>query len=88
MTDVKIFRASYNAQLDEVTALLQPGQKVRFDYGEPSPNNRVCHIRAIIDEEYIAFRVWSKTRRRWLYYIDDVYFFQGAYALGYLKRVK
>jgi len=30
-------------------------------------NNEVRHIRAIVDDDYFVWRVWSKHKQRWYY---------------------
>lgn len=48
----------------------RPGTRVRFDYGPGNPNNRLCHIRAVVDDDYIVLRLWSP-RRGWLYFVES-----------------
>lgn len=70
----------------EVIEILQPGKKVRLFYGKDNPNNQIRHIRAIVDKEYIAYRVWSP-KKGWMYRIAWIYHFQTAYNSGTLKPV-
>lgn len=65
--------------LDE---MLQPGKKVKVFYGEKNINNETRHIRAIIDEEYIVYRVWY---RSWHYRVEHRYDFELKYESGRLS---
>lgn len=67
--------------------LLTPGNAVRFHYAPGNPNNEIRHIRAIVDDEYIAYRVWSRKKRRWTYHISWYYDFLLAYQANRLTIV-
>jgi hypothetical protein len=67
--------------LDE---MLQPGQKIRVFYGEGNINNEIRHIRAIVDDDFIVYRVWSK-RKGWMYRISHKYDFELRYEKGRLS---
>jgi len=56
--------------------LLQPGKKLRIFYNENNINNRIVHIRAVVDDEYIVFKTWSQRQQRWSYQIESDYYFQ------------
>lgn len=53
-----------------------PGDSVRFFYSEGNPNNRLIHIRSIVDGEWIVFRVWSRRKRMWRYQVEHWYYFE------------
>jgi len=52
---------------------LRVGAKVRVFYNDGNPNNELRHIRAVVDGEYIVYRVWG--HRRWRYRIEWAYTF-------------
>lgn len=54
--------------------LLQVGKSIRVDFGHGS-GKEVRHIRAIVDDDQIVYRVWSKFKQRWLYHVDSRYSF-------------
>ncbi len=64
--------------------LIEVGAKVRVFYGAGSPHNELRHIRAVVDNDYIAYRVWKY--RRWNYRIEWAYAFYLAWRDGNLKR--
>lgn len=68
--------------LDE---MLQPGQKVKVSYNPGNIHNQVRHIRGIIDDDYVVYRVWSKKRRDWSYHIKHRYDFELKYEDGRLS---
>lgn len=70
--------------LDE---MLQPGNKVRVFYNDNNINNQIRHIRAIVDEDQIVYRVWSK-KGYWRYFVTSRYEFELKYANGVLTNAK
>ena len=60
----------------ELKELVQPGKKVRLFFSPDNINNELRHIRAIVDDEYIVCRVWSRRKRRWIYKIHWFYIYQ------------
>ena len=67
---------------------LQPGISFREFYGENNPNTRRVHIRAIVDEEYIVFRVWSWRKGRWYYYTEHCSYFTLRLRLKDIRNIK
>jgi hypothetical protein len=66
--------------LDE---MLQPGQKIKEFYNEGNINNRTIHIRAIVDDVAIVFRVYTKGI--WNYHVNSRYKFEYMYEKGRLS---
>ena len=66
---------------------INPGDKWRFDYGTGNMNNKLCHIRAVVDDNQIVYRAWSKREQMWIYHIDHLYFWELVYSDGHLKKV-
>jgi hypothetical protein len=69
-------------------AMLQPGRAVRLDYGPGNPSNELRHICAIVDDEYVVYRVWWKHKRRWEYKVEWIYGFHLDFAAGNLKAAR
>lgn len=59
----------------EFLAAIQLGAKFRVYWGAGNVNNELRHIRAVVDDSQVVYRVWSKHRRDWQYQIDDMYAF-------------
>lgn len=53
---------------------VRPGATLRLFWNERNPNNKRIHIRAIVDDEYVVYRQWSR-RKGWLYRIEWYYWF-------------
>jgi len=68
--------------------MLVPGAVIRLDYGENNLNNKTIHVRAIVDDDQIVYRVWSQRKQLWRYHIEDLYFFTLGYSKDYLKFVR
>lgn len=80
MSDIK-----YSQRLID---MLQPGKKVKLFYNEGNPNNELRHIRAIVDDEYIVYRVWSRHKQYWIYHVNWIYDFHLAFEGGNLKSAQ
>ena len=65
---------TFSAELREI---LQPLNVVVF-------RGRVCHIRAVVDDEYIVYRFWSSPIG-WIYRCDWWYGFQLQHEAGKLE---
>lgn len=65
-----------------VQALVQPGRRVRmlFGYMTDSPRSELWHIRAIVDDDRVVYRVWRGNR--WQYHVEDLLRFQLAWQDG------
>lgn len=59
----------------ELLEMVQPGKKVKVFYYPGNTNNQLRHIRAIVDEEYVVYRVWGRHSKRWLYEVAWLYQF-------------
>ena len=64
--------------------LIEVGAKVRVFCGTGNPHNELRHIRAVVDNEQIVYRVWR--RGRWNYRGEWAYAFYLAWKDGHLKR--
>lgn len=67
------FEKNYEAVVAQAIEALKPGAVARL-YKPNNVNHRICHIRAIVDGEYVVFRVW-RAGRGWVYRIDSAYYF-------------
>ncbi len=65
-----------NRTLEE---MLQPGQKVKVFYNENNINNHIRYIRAIVDDEWIAYK--TATSKGWRYHICHIYDFEYKFEL-------
>lgn len=72
----------------EMLDMIQPGKKVRLFYSEENPNNQLRHIRAIVDDEYIVYRVWSSGKQTWRYSVDWVFGFKVVFDAGFLTAAE
>jgi hypothetical protein len=67
--------------------LLQPGARLRVWYRHPDSNAETYHIRAIVDNNFVVSRIWSKHRNGWDYRVDHWYFFELTLKDGGLRKV-
>ena len=66
--------------------LVMPGNSLRIYYGDGNLNNKIIHIRSIVDEEYIVLRTWLKHKKRWSYEVKSVYCFELLFNHGNLAK--
>lgn len=72
----------------ELLNILQPGNKVRV-YGHPRKSkNTLFHIRAVVDEEYVVYKVWSRRKQYWVYGVEHIYFFYLHWQKNFVELVK
>ena len=63
----------------ELRDMLSVGNKVR-------DNKKVLHILAIVDDEFIVYKYWTKGRR-WAYVVEYWYHFHLLLEKGWLEIV-
>ncbi len=61
------------------------GQKWKIHYNAHNPNNRLIHIRAIVDEQQLAICTWSNRKKYWRYEMMDLYYFNLLKDNGNIK---
>ena len=74
--------------MSDLDKLIQPGSKLYIDYGKGRIHNRIIHIRAIVDDEWVVSRTWWKSKREWHYDIDHIMRFEMMQEAGNLKTEK
>ena len=70
----------------EFLDMIAPGCVVRQEYDPDNINNQVRHIRAIVDDDQVVYRVWNTRTQRWLYRIESCYGLWYEWQQGVLKR--
>jgi len=68
----------------EAREIMSVGNSVRAFWGKNNPHNKLMHIRAVIDDDWIVYRWWSYHRRSWQYEIDWIYRFYLAHKYDVL----
>ncbi|NIQ91038.1 MAG: hypothetical protein GWM98_04820 [Nitrospinaceae bacterium] len=72
----------------ELRELLTPGKKIRIFINEGNPNNCTQHIRAIVDEDQIVYKVYSRNRQFSRYFVEHIGHFENMHKNGWLSRAK
>lgn len=54
----------------------QVGDQWRVDFGENHFANKLLHVRAVVDDDYIVVRHWK--RGRWVYEMDFIWGYEGS----------
>lgn len=62
------------------------GESFRVNYGKEHRGNRLIHIRAIVDDEYIVYRYWKNGY--WVYMMTDPTFFYVGIESSVLTKAK
>lgn len=60
---------------------------VRVFYNEGNVNNKLLHIRGIVDGQYIV-RWWSRRRQRWMYKVEHPIYFEVGFKSGSMTKGK
>lgn len=68
-----------------MTEFIEPqvGQSWKIFFNKDNPNNKLIHIRGIVDDE-IVFRSWSTRKQYWFYYVESILFFLHYQKAGYM----
>jgi len=74
--------------MTDLDTMLQPGNKIRLFYDKGNPNNNLMHIRAIVDDDQIVYRWWSRRKQNWRYVIVWRYMFELWHKDNNLTLVK
>ena len=65
---------------------MEVGAKYKMYFGHDNLNNKNIEIRAIVDDEYVVFKSWSKNKSRYVYSIESLYYFRLLSDQGSLKQ--
>lgn len=65
---------------------MKPGTSWRIDRGKGNINNKLIHILAIVDDEYIVYKTWLKHKQRWHYSVEWIYYYWLTHRAGNLKK--
>jgi hypothetical protein len=65
--------------------ILKQGEKYRIFYSEGNHNNKTVHIRAIVDNSQVVFKWWSRSKQRWIYKVEDMYYFKSLSRSGNIE---
>jgi len=64
---------------------LKIGDTIKVFYNKHNVNNKILHVRAIVDEEYIVLKRWSKRKQRWHYSIEHISWFDSIHEYMTVK---
>lgn len=66
---------------------LQPGKKLKRFFQPGNINNATLHVRALVDDEYVVTRQWSKAKQGWFYKVEHISMFELLYENGNLQAI-
>jgi len=66
---------------------MRPGNKVRLFISENNVNNKLMHVLAVVDEDYVVYKSWSRRRQSWNYQVEYIYLFELFNKEGWLTLV-
>ncbi|HMN30825.1 MAG TPA: hypothetical protein PKE45_21910 [Caldilineaceae bacterium] len=76
----------WTRDIPRLLELLRPGESVRLNVGPRHAIKQVAHIRAVVDDTQIVFRVWNRRRRVWDYRVEHLYYFWLLANGGHMRR--
>jgi hypothetical protein len=56
--------------------IVEVGKSYRLNYGKGNPNNQTIHVRGIVDDDIVVYRVWRRRWQSWHYVTEPMYFFE------------
>ena len=75
-----------SSDLAEVRAMFVPGNKVRLHLSEGNPNNKLMHSLAIVDDDWVVYKILSKHKPgKWYYQVESLYLFELYHRNGHLE---
>lgn len=69
---------------EELAKIIKPRNAVKVFINEGNPNNRLIHIRAIVDDDQIVYRYWRYRTQYWQYLVQDISYFESMHKEGWL----
>jgi hypothetical protein len=67
---------------------LEIGKTYQIYFNSGNINNETIHVRAIVDEVYIVYRVWISNQKIWRYKMDRQSYFNYLIKDGFIKESK
>lgn len=61
-----------------------PGDEIRVYFNEGNINNKLLHVRAIVDGEWVVTKTWQKRRKRWHYAVEHAVYFEHFAEHGHM----
>ena len=55
---------------------IKVGEKYQILSGPEKTPQEVMHIRAIVDRNYVVYRIWSKRKQMWRYSVESKYYLE------------
>lgn len=74
------------AEARQMVDQMLPGTGWRLGY--PGQRQERIHIRAVVDDHHIVFRVWSRNKQRWGYCVEPRLHFELFAQDGALEQVR
>ena len=66
---------------------IQVGSSFRIYYDEDNPNNKVIHVRGLVDDQ-IVIRHWNYRRQCWTYEIKNHIYFEVLENYSRLTKIQ
>lgn len=66
-------------------AIMRPGRKVRLFFQEGNHNNGILHVRAVVDDDWVIVRRWSRRKQAWVYQVECIYLYVLHLEGGHLS---
>jgi hypothetical protein len=55
---------------------LEVGRRLRLFFNAGNINNRLLHVRAVVDGDWYVLRWWSERMQRWIYQVEPIEYFE------------
>lgn len=71
-----------------MTMQIEVGKSYRINYGVGNINNKLIHVRGIVDGDIVVYREWWKSKKYWRYFVNDMLYFDMLFWDGIMKEAK
>lgn len=61
---------------------------LKLFYGKDNPNNKIIHVRGVVDNDKVVFCYWLKHKQYWFYKVEDMYLFELWREEGHLTEIR
>ncbi len=58
----------------DVHEFVRPGKSYRIYFGKGNVNNKLIHVRAIVDNTHAVYRSWLRHKGYWGYDVECLYY--------------
>lgn len=63
-------------------------KKYKIFWNENNVNNKIIHVRAIVDGDQVVYKEYWKSKKRWVYFVKEMQWFDMLKEKGVIEMKK